>query len=152
MRSYEYRHRVCFEETNVVGNVYYANLVRWQGRCRETFLYEHLPDLALEFGRSMGLVTTRVSCFFYRELAAFDEVLIRMTAHSLTQNRLVMRFAYMRVLNDGGEEIVAEGEQEVTCIRREGANVTPVPLPAALLDVVELYIFDPGTDASRRIA
>jgi enediyne core biosynthesis thioesterase len=147
MRSYEYRHRVCFEETNVVGNVYYANLVRWQGRCREMFLYEHLPELALELGQSTGLVTTRVSCSFYRELSAFDEVLIRMTAGSLTQNRLLMRFAYMRVRRDGGEEMVAEGEQEVACIRREGANVTPIPLPAALIDVVERYIFASGTDS-----
>ena len=31
---YEYRHVVGFEETNLVGNVYYVNYVRWQGRCR----------------------------------------------------------------------------------------------------------------------
>ena len=34
MRAYEYRHVVGFEETNLIGNVYYANHVRWQGRCR----------------------------------------------------------------------------------------------------------------------
>ena len=38
MRAFEYRHLVGFEETNLVGNVYYANHVRWQGRCREMFL------------------------------------------------------------------------------------------------------------------
>ena len=37
MRSYEYRHVVAFEETNLVGNVYYVNHLRWQGRCREMF-------------------------------------------------------------------------------------------------------------------
>ena len=31
---YEYRHIVSFEETNLVGNVYYVNYLRWQGRCR----------------------------------------------------------------------------------------------------------------------
>jgi enediyne biosynthesis thioesterase len=34
MLSYEMRYVVGFEETNVVGNVYYAHHVRWQGRCR----------------------------------------------------------------------------------------------------------------------
>ena len=28
---YEHRHVVSFEETNLVGNVYYVNYVRWQG-------------------------------------------------------------------------------------------------------------------------
>ena len=44
--AFEYRHIVGFEETNVVGNVYYANHVLWQGRCREMFLKEYAPDVA----------------------------------------------------------------------------------------------------------
>ena len=28
---YEYRHVVGFEETNLVGNVYFVNHLRWQG-------------------------------------------------------------------------------------------------------------------------
>ena len=38
MRAFEYRHVVSFEETNLVGNVYFANHLSWQGRCRELFL------------------------------------------------------------------------------------------------------------------
>ena len=45
MRSYEMRYVVGFEETNVVGNVYYAHHVRWQGRCRELFLCELAPEV-----------------------------------------------------------------------------------------------------------
>ena len=40
---YELRHRVGFEETNFVGNVYYVNYLRWQGHCRERFLVEEAP-------------------------------------------------------------------------------------------------------------
>ncbi len=43
MRAFEYHHVVGFEETNLVGNVYYANYIRWQGRCREFFLRERAP-------------------------------------------------------------------------------------------------------------
>jgi len=45
MRSYEYRHVVSFEETNLVGNVYYVNHLRWQGRVREMFLRDHAPGV-----------------------------------------------------------------------------------------------------------
>ena len=34
MRAYEYTHIVGFEETNLVGNVYYANQVRYKGGAR----------------------------------------------------------------------------------------------------------------------
>ena len=51
-RYYEYRHLVTFQETNLVGNVYYANHISWQGRVRELFLRMHPPvvhhGLALE--------------------------------------------------------------------------------------------------------
>jgi enediyne biosynthesis thioesterase len=62
MRAYEYHHIVCFEETNLVGNVYYTNHVLWQGRCREMFLREHAPDIAEELTRDLRLVTMSCSC------------------------------------------------------------------------------------------
>ena len=48
MRAYEYRHVVGFEETNLVGNVYFTEHLRWQGRCREMFLKEHAPEVLAE--------------------------------------------------------------------------------------------------------
>ena len=50
-KYYEYPHTVGFEETNLVGNVYYVNYLRWQGRCREMFLKQHAPDV---LGRPPG--------------------------------------------------------------------------------------------------
>ena len=61
MRAYEYRHVVGFEETNLIGNVYYANHVRWQGRCREMFLRDRAPEVIEALKHGLALVTTRVS-------------------------------------------------------------------------------------------
>ena len=68
MRTYEYTHIVGFEETNLVGNVYYANHVRWQGRCRELFLRDHAPEILDELRNGLYLVTVRVSCEYFNEL------------------------------------------------------------------------------------
>jgi enediyne biosynthesis thioesterase len=140
MRSYEYRHRVCFEDTNVVGNVYYANYIRWQGRCREMFLHEHAPRLVRELNNGFAMATTRVSCSYFEELAAFDEVVVRMSAGNITPSRLTMLFRYYRVSPDGEETLVAEGEQEVVCIKRQAAGIEPIPLPELLLDAVGQYM------------
>ena len=52
---YEVRHRVGFEETNFVGNVYYVNYLRWQGHCRERFLKDMCPDVLAETVDGKGL-------------------------------------------------------------------------------------------------
>jgi enediyne biosynthesis thioesterase len=138
MRAYEYRHIVGFEETNLVGNVYYANHVRWQGRCREMFLREHAPEVVAEFAEGLALVTTRVSCEYLAELCAFDEVVIRMRLGALTQNRVSMAFEYWR-RTGGHEELVARGEQHIACMRREGDRLLATPVPEALREALQLY-------------
>lgn len=138
MRAYEMRHIVGFEETNLVGNVYYANHVRWQGRCREMFLREHSPEVIEALGHGLALVTTRVSCEFMAELHAFDEIAIRLRLGELRQNRITMLFEYWR-RGAGGEELVARGEQQVACMQREGVRLTPAPVPRQLREALMEY-------------
>ena len=137
MRAYEYRHVVGFEETNLVGNVYYANHVRWQGRCREMFLRDKAPKVIEALKHGLVLVTTRVSCEFMAELVAFDEVVLRMRLGELRQNRITMNFEYWR-----NEELVARGEQQVACMQREGEQVVPVPVPIQLREALREYARD----------
>jgi enediyne biosynthesis thioesterase len=138
MRSYEYRHVVGFEETNLVGNVYYVHHLRWQGRCRELFLRDHCPEVLEELARGLSLVTLRCSCDYLAELAAFDEVVIRMHLAELVQNRIALGFAYWRQVA-GGEELVARGAQEVACMQREASRLVPAPVPVALARALEAY-------------
>jgi enediyne biosynthesis thioesterase len=137
-RAYEYRHVVSFEETNLVGNVYYVNHVSWQGRVREMFLRDHAPDVIAELSRGLSLATLRVSCEYLVELTAFDEVLIRMRLGELTQSRMTLHFEYWR-LTAAGEELIARGEQQIACLRREGDHLTPTPVPKSLREALEAY-------------
>jgi enediyne core biosynthesis thioesterase len=138
MRSYEYRHIVSFEETNLVGNVYYVNHLRWQGRCRELFLREHAPEVLAELGDSLALITTKCSCEYLAELSAFDEITIRMRLGVLAQNRMTLTFDYFR-LQDDGKELVARGEQQIVCMRRTDAGLTASPIPEILREALQLY-------------
>jgi enediyne biosynthesis thioesterase len=137
-RAYEYRHIVGFEETNLVGNVYYVNHVSWQGRVREMFLRDHAPDIIGELSRGLSLATIRVSCEYLAELTAFDEVIIRMKLGELTQSRMTLLFEYWRV-GGAGEEIIARGQQEIACLRREGEKLTPTPVPKSLREALRPY-------------
>lgn len=138
MRAYECRFIVGFEETNLVGNVYYVNHLRWQGHCREMFLREHAPQVLDDMRNGLALVTTRVSCDYLAELSAFDEVLVRMRLAGLTQNQVTMHFDYIRV-RKGVEDLVARGQQHVACMRRADHRLEPCPLPESLRIALQAY-------------
>jgi enediyne biosynthesis thioesterase len=138
LKAYEYRHLVGFEETNLVGNVYYVNHLRWQGRCREMFLREHAPEVLEELSRDLALATVRCSCDYLAELEAFDEIAVRMRLGGIVQNRITLLFEYWR-LKEEGEELVARGEQVVAAMRREGKRTVPAPIPAPLREALKPY-------------
>ena len=138
MPTYEYQHTVSFEETNLVGNVYYANHVRWQGRCREMFLRDHAPDILAELSQGLALATVRVACEYFSEIYAFDTIAIRMKLGGLTQNRITMLFEYWRI-TDEKEELIAKGEQQAACMKRKGEELLPTPVPPVLRQALEQY-------------
>jgi len=140
LKAYEYRHLVGFEETNLVGNVYYVNHLRWQGRCREMFLRDHAPEILEELARDLALATVRCSCDYLAELLAFDQILIRMRLGDVVQNRITLLFEYWRQSQNGnGEELVARGEQVVASMRREGERTVPTPIPVSLREALKPY-------------
>jgi enediyne biosynthesis thioesterase len=102
------------------------------------FLREHAPDVLAELSRGLALATLRVSCEYLAELSAFDEVIIRMRLGELTQSRVTMLFEYWRA-KDGGEELVARGEQQIACLRREGEKLTPTPVPKSMREALTAY-------------
>lgn len=137
-RSFEYRHIVGFEETNVVGNVYFVNHFRWQGRCRELFLRQHAPSVLAEIAGGLKLMTVRASCDYFAEGEAFHEVSVRMRLIELAQNRMVLGFDYVRIA-PGAEQPLARGLQEIACIRQTANGPTAVPVPDALRAALEPY-------------
>ena len=138
-KYYEHPHTVGFEETNIVGNVYYVNYLRWQGRCREMFLKSHAPDVLKELQDDLKLFTLRVDCEFFAEITAFDDLSIRMRLVDLAQTQLEFGFDYVRVDPNGGETLVARGSQRVACMRGPNTRTAPARVPDALVRALTPY-------------
>ena len=138
---FEYAHTVSFEETNLMGNVYFAHFLSWQGKCREMFIKEKAPGLlALIESNELSLVTINCSCEFFSELKAFDEVMVSMQLVSATHNRIKMSFNYIKKTGDT-LKIVAKGDHEVGCFFRDGANLTTVSVPEILQEALIEYAY-----------
>ncbi|MFI8308111.1 acyl-CoA thioesterase [Streptomyces sp. NPDC085927] len=136
---FEYRHTVGFEETNLVGNVYYVNYLRWQGRCRELFLKQKAPEVLADVQDDLKLFTLKVDCEFFAEITAFDELSVRMRLSEFGQTQLEFTFDYVKVDDDGGEALVARGRQRVACMRGPNTDTVPSLVPEALVRALEPY-------------
>ncbi|MEV0899202.1 acyl-CoA thioesterase [Actinoplanes sp. NPDC049802] len=136
---FEYRHVVGFEETNLVGNVYYVNYLRWQGRARELFLKERAGAVLDDLRDDLKLFTLKVDCEFFAEISAFDELSIRMRLLELGQTQLQFGFDYVQLTPGGGETLVARGMQRVACMRGPNTRTVPTRVPDSLVQALEPY-------------
>ncbi len=136
---YEFRHKVGFEETNFVGNVYYAHYLRWQGHCREQFLVEKAPEVLADImDNDLKLFTVKAECEFFAEVTAFDELSVRMRLSELARTQIEFRFDYVH-LTDGREQLVAHGKQRIACMRGPNYATTPVRVPTELCTALAPY-------------
>lgn len=132
-------HTVSFQDTNVMGNVYFSNYISWQGKCRELFIKEKAGDLLSEIeSGNLTLITLHCSCNYLSELKVFDEVRIGMGLESIQNNRIKMSFEYYKTEN-GNSSIVATGLHETGCFRRNDTGLEAIPVPLSLARALEEY-------------
>jgi enediyne biosynthesis thioesterase len=140
-KFFEYQHLVTFADTNLVGNVYFAHYVAWQGACREQFLAERAPEVVHRLAHDLALVTVSCSCDYLSELYALDTVAVRMSLAGVDANRIAMDFGYFRV-NSGPARLVARGKQSVACMVRQAGQLVPTDVPGELATALAGYAQD----------
>jgi len=135
---FEYKFITTFEETNVVGNIYFANYILWQGKCREMFLYEVCPDIIDEINNGLFLITLDLSAQYISQLYAFDKVVMRMSLEAQGESRLMMNFEYFK---EKGDELilVCKGHQATAAMRERNGQLVPAHFPDSMLEVFEQY-------------
>jgi len=125
-KCFEYRFQVSFEETNVVGNVYFANYFVWQGKCREAFLAKYAPRVLQDFAEGHGMITKESACEFFEESFAFNQLCIRMSLLKLNRTSITMGFEYYRE-EEGGEAVLLARGQQSTIWASPGQKIAMLP-------------------------
>ncbi len=65
-----------YDDTNSVGNIYFANYVRWVGKTRELFFARCVPNFDLKT-TSFFILTAEFAHKFLRETREFEAILVR---------------------------------------------------------------------------
>ena len=95
------------------------------------FLKDHAPGVMQRLFEDLSLVTVSCGCQYLAELTALNEISVRLYLEDMGQNRISLRFEYWRIDRDP-EELVAEGTQEIACMRRVGNALEVEEVPAEL--------------------
>jgi YbgC/YbaW family acyl-CoA thioester hydrolase len=111
-----------YDDTNSVGNVYFANYVRWVGKARELFFNACMPNFDL--GTTRYLVLTKsFEHDFRREIAEFEPVTIRVRI--ARHNRKFVTLGH-EILSDR-HGLLGRGEQALMFVDRESFKPLDIP-------------------------
>lgn len=130
---FEHCHLVTFGDTNIVGNVSFANYFHWQGACREALMAETYPEFEDDLRRGFGMITEFAHMDFLQEARLFDHVLVRMTVSEVSRTRIEFEFEFTRE-KDG--TLLARGKQAVVWINQQHR---PSLMPDKLYDSIATY-------------
>jgi acyl-CoA thioesterase FadM len=124
--------QTSLEESNLVGNVYFANYFTWQNRVRDLHLHRAAPRRFHGGDGELLCLHSRVD--YLREAMPFDRIEVRLAPRSVAACGAVLDFEYYRVGPDGERQKLSVGSQEVAWARRSSAGTPePEPWPADLL-------------------
>ncbi len=122
-KKFSFDLRVYLKDTNLFGNVYFANYFFWQGVAREEFFRLVTPDPMFFVNKRITMVTIEASMKFRKEALLFDDVMIEVSIAKPKITTFELLFIFT---NKKSGEILGEGRQKIGFVN-EGKQVIPIP-------------------------
>ena len=116
-----------YDDTNAVGNVYFANYVRWVGKARELFFNECMPGFDLST-TTYYVLTRSFHHEFRREAKEFEDVLVRIKIAGNNRKFVTLRHEIVSPLRG----ILGRGEQSIMFL--DTKNLQPLDIPRAIIE------------------
>lgn len=105
------------EDTDAIGNINFAHYYVLQGRLRDSFFYDLVPN---HYSRTKSKKQTlgEFRCLFskvehLREAMPFEKMQVTMSLRKVYSNGIDLAFEYFRLTSDGNKQKIAIGEHSV---------------------------------------
>ena len=112
-----------YDDTNSVGNVYFANYMRWVGKTRELFFAKCVPNFDLKT-TSFFILTRDFYHKFVRETREFEAILVRIRVGK--HNRKFVTLEHEILSADGG--LLGKGSQQLMFVDVASYQLIDVPV------------------------
>ena len=111
-----------YDDTNSVGNVYFANYVRWVGKARELFFNVCMPDFDLATTR-FYILTRPFTHDYRRESKEFEQITVRIKI--ARHNRKFVTLQHE--IHSAAQGLLGHGEQSLMFVDRDHYNPLDIP-------------------------
>jgi len=126
----------CLDDSNIVANIYYARYFHWEWRTSDLFLYNAVPHLMtgdVAMGNVRELVPLNSHIDNVRDAFPFDRIRTELAVVRSTDTAATFSFTHYRINEDGRQEKLAAGTQDVVWVRRTpDGKAVPEPFPLAV--------------------
>lgn len=123
------------DNSNLVGNIYFANYYAWQGQVRDHYLYRIIPEYFRGVGEKGEMLCLQTEVHHLREAMPFDVIFVTMALKSLTKYTVTFYFEYFKIERNGSKTKLAFGVQDNVWIMRDSSgNPVPTEFPKPVVD------------------
>lgn len=124
-----------YQDTNSVGNIYFAMYLLWVGKTRELFFMNAMPDFDPKTSEFL-ILTRSIDHKFLKEIKEFDEVSIEIKISDYNRKFVTLEH---RIVDLHGD-IVGKGKQVLMFVNSK--NYALIDLPEAVQKVYMQYVAD----------
>jgi len=103
-------------ESNLIGNIYYANYYRWQRQIIDRFFYDVSPELCTSGGQGGAFWCVRSNITHLKEAMPFDHIEVVMGLQGLYRKGIKMYFDFYKIAVDGQRMKLAFGVYEAVWV------------------------------------
>jgi acyl-CoA thioesterase FadM len=130
--------QTTLEDSNLIGNIYFANYSKWLGRTVDLFFYDLIPEVFKGTGDKGELLCLNCEIEHLREAMPFDKVIVKMYLDTLYESGLDLYFEYYRLNIDSSETKLAIARFKAIWVKRKNNSIPETEmLPSPVISAIE---------------
>jgi len=84
------------EESNLVGNIYFANYGKWLGKTIDLYFFNIMPELYIDSQFEKELFCTNCEIYHLNEAMPFDKIIVKMYLNKIFENGIELYFEFFK--------------------------------------------------------
>lgn len=119
------------EDSNLVGNIYFANYVKWLARTRDSYFYQINPYYFKKIGQEGEFISLKTKVVHLQEAMPFDRILVKMYIKKVYTSGMDLVFDFFKSDKNDFKKL-AHAENRIVWVRRKDEMVVPEKFPEDL--------------------
>ncbi len=126
------------ENSNVVGNIYFANYARWLGAVGDKLFYKLIPTYFVNVADKNEIICLECNIYYLNDAFPFESILVEMYLDEIYENGLMLYFEFHRIKDGKKQTKLAYAKQKIVFAHWSNEiEPTPIKVPDSVKDFLK---------------